>query len=196
MTIASILKKHGHNAQRGVSATGKLIFGAALARQSVVAMPLKTHNFHGGVTPIDAATSVSHMSSDSALFARDRLEMSKFFPSFIEVTQADGSPAWVGTIDTGRGSFPIRVEHRNGRALPRVIPIELTQRSRTRSGHTVKSPHLYLNGDLCVAGQDDWDPSTDSIATVVAWAGHWHAAYVEWFVTDNWPTEGYDAKLA
>jgi hypothetical protein len=197
MTIASILKKHGYNAQRGVSPTGKLIFGSEALRASASALTVKPHTFHGGANPVDEIPVPGYdISRDSTLIVRDRLEMAKFFPSFAEETKVDGPSVWFGTIDTGRGSFPIRIEPRSGRALPRVIPVGLTRRSRTRGGRTVKSPHLYLNGDLCVAGQDDWDPSTDSVATVVAWAAHWHAAYVEWFSTDNWPMEGYEIPSA
>ena len=190
MTILNVLKHHGYNVERRVTPSGRIVFSAASATPSAVGMPMKRHTFHGGTSPVEHVAAALPWWTNEESVARDRDAMAQFFPGFAELGGSDGRPpAWVGAIDTGYGKFTITVQHRVDHGLPHVIP------GRPKTGrlgrHSVASPHTFMNGNLCVAAQDDWDPKTDTIATVVGWAAHWHAAYVEWLFTGTWPMEGY-----
>lgn len=196
MTIAGLLRKHGHSASRYVDQSGKVLVGATsvagVAPQ--VAYPVRSHTFHGGAEVADSGSDDgrSWWAQEGAL-DRDRRAVLKHFPGFSEVPGAtDGHPpAWEGTIDTGYGQFRVRIEHRVDRGLPRVRPIDSKKRGKSRRGKWIPFDHLFLSGALCVAAESDWDPVEHTIADVIAWTAHWHAAYVSWFVEDVRPTPGF-----
>jgi len=202
MTIANLLKLHGHNVQRAVSPTGRMIFrniastAAATAAKLASPMPIKPHTFHGGANPVEKLTTTPEpWWFDDEVMDRDRKAMALYFPGFTETPATKVvPPSWVGTIDTGYGVFGVRMQHRLDHGLPAVVPDR--PKRRLVRGMQVDSPHLFLSGNLCVANADDWDPSTDTIATVVGWTAHWHAAYVDWNFTGIWPMEGYESDAA
>lgn len=195
MTIAGMLRKHGHDTPRYVDGSGKVKFKTGITA-AVSGLAVTPHTFHGGEQHTPPVTSEKWWETPGIL-ERDREEMRVHFPSFYEVP-ADGEhpPAWAGVIDTGRGRFPVIICHRTDRSLPSIVPAEPNQRQRRQGRHLRKSPHLYLNGNLCVAAAEDWDPERDSIATVVAWTAHWHACYVDWLASGRWPTEGVGTRAA
>ncbi|OMC34463.1 hypothetical protein A5739_05960 [Mycobacterium colombiense] len=196
MTIKEMLRHHGYNCSRVVLPSGRLEFQTSKATTACVGLPLTTHTFHGGDEPVETADNAPWWLAKGAL-DRDRAEMKDYFPSFVEIGgDAELAPAWVGLIETRIGHFRIAVIHRFDHSLPKVVPIEPKNRVKRIGRRLIDAPHLYTNGNLCVAAQEDWDCDRDSIATVVAWAAHWHAFYVEWLFTGNWPSEGYIAEAA
>lgn len=196
MTIAGMLRKLGHNTPRYVDHSGRVRFKPS-TNSAVNGFAVTPHTFHGGeehMPPLDTGRRWWEMPE---VLDRDRQEMRVHFPEFREIPASEGlPPAWIGSIDTGYGRFSIAVCHRTDRSLPCVIPLAPKQRRRSEGRFNKQSPHLYLNGHLCVAAADDWNPERDSIATVVAWTAHWHACYVEWHASGQWPTEGFEARAA
>lgn len=197
MTIANLLKIHGHNLTRRVLPNGLLVFDTSTeVRQTASSMPLKSHTFHGGEAPQDSKDSPGWWLAEGALDVEIEA-MRTHFPDFRLIGgDADSPPAWVGSVRTNNAEFKIAVMHRYSRGLPDVAPIDPKPRRRRVGRIHLPAPHLYLNGFLCVAAQEDWDPSADTAATVVGWAAHWHACYVEWVYTGKWPTESYVSHAA
>lgn len=189
MTILDILGHHGHSVLPVVQADGRVVFQDA-SKPVVSGAPVERHEFHGGDIPEVSDTSEFWWEVDAAL-DEERLNMQHRFPGFVEIQRPGRPPAWLGTIDTGYGSFEIRVDHRTDHGLPWVVPVSPTLRQRSAGGGVVKAPHLYTNGYLCIAAQDDWDPSRHDASTVVAWAAHWHAIYVGWRVSNRWLSSGW-----
>lgn len=197
MTIQNILKHHGFNCARTVLPSGKLVFATARAGPvAAVGLPMTSHTFHGGDEPADSANEIAWWLEPDAL-GRDLEAMGRYFPDFMLLPGDSGSAAaWYGPMNTQLGSFQIAVIHRFDHALPLVVPLQPSARGRRVGRRMVAAPHMYLNGNLCVAAGDDWDAQRDTIATVVAWASHWHAFYVEWFFTGKWPAEQYVAEAS
>ena len=84
---------------------------------------------------------------------------------------------------------------RKDEGLPRIMV--MGPRLGVHAGRKwIPSPHLYLNGNLCVADQQDWDPHEHTVATATTRAAHWLAAYTEWRMTSRWPVEGVHAVAA
>lgn len=176
--------------------SGRLEFHTSQSGAASVGFPMPTHTFHGGDEPVEASGNDPWWLEAGAL-DWDRAHMTRYFPGFVEISgSADLAPAWFGRIETRVGKFEIAVIHRFNRSLPKVVPIKPKKRIRRRGRRLIDAPHMYTNGHLCVAATDDWDPARDSVATVVAWAAHWHAFYVEWLFTGVWPSEGYVAEAA
>ena len=196
MTIAGMLRKHGHDTPRYVDGSGRVRFKTGTTA-TVSGLAVTPHTFHGGKQHTPPSGASGKWWETPGIIERDREEMRAHFPSFYEVPADDECPpAWAGVIDTGRGKFPVIICHRTDLSLPSVVPAVPNQRQRREGRHVRKSPHLYLNGNLCVAAAEDWNPERDSIATVVAWAAHWHACYVDWLTSGQWPTEGIGARAA
>lgn len=195
MTIADVLRANGTNVPRTVSPKGLVQFETDSTQAP--GMPLKSHTFHGGDDAIDGEVDEARWWETEGALDRERETMAMWFPTFIEAAgDHDSPPAWGGVIDTGKRKFSVLFMHRWDRGLPLVIPITPESLSRNFGYRDRKDPpHLYTSGNLCVAAQEDWDPETDTMATVVAWAAHWLANYMEWTFTRKWPTEGY-ASLA
>lgn len=195
MSIESILRKHGHNTPRLVLSTGRVVVGPAAV--GVSGLAITSHTFHGGEAPLAMAVSTEPWWKEAGALDADRAAMRRYFPGFVELDDVEGqAPRWGGEIDTGRGKFWIVVQHRTDHSLPRVTPVHPTRRIRTRGRRAEKAPHLFTNGDLCVAAPDDWNAAIDTVATVVAWAAHWHAMYVHWYSGGPWAAESFEAKRA
>lgn len=196
MTIAGILRRHGHDIPRYVGPNGRVTFHIS-PHTAASGLAIQPHTFHGGTEHEPDAGPAEQWWKNQETLKRDREAMKKFFPSFVELEASDSeAPGWYGKLDTGRGTFPILVRHRTDQTLPSVVPFAPSIRQRHQGKRTLKSPHLYLNGNLCVASAEDWDPNRDTIATVIAWAAHWHLCYGEWYVSGIWPTEGLDSVAA
>lgn len=176
--------------------SGRVEFRTSKSAAASVGFPMTTHAFHGGDEPAEATGKVAWWLIPGAL-DRDRAEMQKYFPGFVEIGgEIDLAPAWVGVIETRVGEFQIAVIHRFDHGLPKVVPVEPKKRTRRKGRRLIEAPHTYTSGNLCIAAQQDWDPARDSVANVVAWAAHWHAFYVEWLFTGIWPSEGFVAEAA
>lgn len=198
MTLPALLHHHGIHIPRFVTIAGTVVFeatrGSAVATSSTSAhaTPVLPHRFHGGDEDEDRGNDgAPGWWTEETTLQRYRDAMALSFPGFVEVTDDDGPPAWAGVLDTGRGRFEILVIGRWDGGLPRVVPFRPKRFGKQRGRYWVPSPHLYVNGNLCVAAEDDWERETHTVATVVCWAAHWLAAYTEWRITDRWPVEGY-----
>lgn len=204
MSIAALLHHHGVDVPRYVTVNGQIVFDDVQASPSGythsslgVVTPARNHTFHGGEEASDdAAREDAPWCSDDARLQRHISAMEHSFPGFIYVAASDGvGPCWGGELDTGRGKFKVLIVTRQDEGLPRVMVVG--PKLGLPSGRSwTPSPHLYLNGNLCVAGQDEWDPQEHTVATVTAWAAHWLAAYTEWRMTRRWPTEGVQTLVA
>ena len=198
MSIASLLHHHGVDVPRYVTVNGQVIFddvhstSVGFAHSTFGSVtPVANHTFHGGD---EAADNVSlHEDvwwNDDTRLQRHISAMEQAFPRFIYLAAADGvGPCWGGELDTGRGKFKVIVMTRGDEGLPRVAVIG--PKLGAHAGRRwIPAPHLYLNGNLCVADESEWDPSVHSVATATAWAAHWLAAYTEWRMTRQWPVAG------
>lgn len=204
MSIASLLHHHGVEVPRYVTVKGQIVFDnvaptsagfthGALGRVT----PVANHTFHGGEEPADMTTgSKASWWDDNARVQRHIYAMERDFPDFVHLAADDGAgPCWGGEIDTGRGKFKVLILTRRDEGLPQVSVVG-PKLGANAGRHWVHSPHLYLNGNLCVADQSEWDPAVHTVATVTAWAAHWLAAYTEWRMTRRWPVEGVQAVVA
>lgn len=190
MSMLDALRYHGAVGPRWVSPTGRLMFAAP---ENAAAVPVKPHTFHGGADPAER-TSIQKWWLDPHATSRDDAAMRELFPDFVQTRGNEAHPPmWTGVIDSGFGRFPIMVLQRKDHGLPRVMPLGVTDRSRHEGRRTVKSPHLFASGHLCVAEERDWEPDSDTIATVVSWAAHWHACFVSWRLNGVWPAAGASA---
>ncbi|MDQ4114643.1 MAG: hypothetical protein M3306_26645 [Actinomycetota bacterium] len=205
MSMASLLGCFGLNTLRYITSTGEVIFDGVTPSLAVAGgavtythkthgtvMPVEPHSFHGGEERQDSIDNATWWSTNQDELQRHIDAMATFFPGFIHVpATADLAPTWLGQINTGRGTFEIAIMLRRDRGLPAVVPIGKKKFGRSVNGRWVQSPHLYLSGNLCVAGGDDWNPDVHTAATATGWAAHWLAAYTEWFITGRgWPVEG------
>jgi hypothetical protein len=183
-----------------VTVDGRVIFDGVVERSSAHSHPdhgyvrkMPSHHFHGGEEqPDEVAESPRLWWLDEDNLTRDRVTMALAFPKFVELPGDEATPPiWAGVIDTGRGRFEVAIMHRKDHGLPRVVPLKPHSLGRPLGRRFVKSPHLYLTGNLCVAEQDEWNAETNTVADVAAWTAHWYASYTEWRMTTHWPTAGY-----
>ncbi len=204
MSIAALLHHHGVDVPRYVTVNGQIVFDdvqvspSGYTHSSLGAVaPVQNHTFHGGD---EASDNADHEGtpwwSDEARLQRHISAMEQSFPGFIYVAASDGlGPCWGGELNTGRGKFKVLIMTRRDEGLPRVMVVG--PKLGVPSGKSwIPSPHLYLNGNLCVADEGDWNPEEHTIATVTAWAAHWLAAYTEWRMTRHWPAEGVQTLVA
>lgn len=117
--------------------------------------------------------------------------MTARFPKFVQFGE-DGDYAYGGEPNSGRGRFKVLVVPHIDRSLPSVIPMHKGL-GRPTGRKLQRPPHLYTSGTLCIAATTDWNPDEHTMATAVAWAAHWFAAYTEWRITGRWPTDGFGA---
>jgi hypothetical protein len=189
MSLTNLLKMHGVKSPRIVTAVGGVVVGS-----SATGLTIPSHTFHGGDEGLDVAPSGHWWEADGAMDS-EREDMKTYFPGFEEISGPDGVPMWRGRIDTGRGTFEVTVVHRLDHGLPRVVPAKKSL-GRSRRGVFVPPPHVYTSKNLCVADESDWNPARDNASAVVAWACHWFACYVDWFIGMPWPSEGVKADAA
>lgn len=206
MTIPALLRHHGVNVPRFVTVDGRIVFddvtatGAGEHFHSTfgTVTPIASHTFHGGVEEFDAeGGSLGARWTDEDEISRHVDAMKRSFPSFSYLPPGDGvNPCWFGVIDTGRGRFHIAVILRKDRQLPRVAVLGGVRLGLPVGRRWQSSPHLYDNGNLCVADGKDWNADEHTVATVTGWAAHWLSAYTEWRMTRRWPVEGVHLEVA
>lgn len=197
MSMPALLSHFGINSARYVTTTGEVVFdgvtstggGYRHATHGTVT-PVATHKFHGGEEPNDHGDGQGAWWDDEIQINRHVEAMTRSFPNFHYQPPEDGcGPYWCGVINTGRGSFTIGVFMRRDEGLPSIVVFQ--RRLGAHAGRRwQRAPHLYDNGNLCVADRDDWIPSEHTAATATAWAAHWLAAYTEWRMSRRWPVEG------
>ena len=201
MSMPALLSHFGIDTARFVTATGEVVFdgvtrvGNSFAHAVHGAVtPVAKHTFHGGEgDPDDGRVGPTVWWNDEHQISRHVQAMELAFPNFVYVPPDDDSgPIWGGTIDTGRGKFEIGVFPRVDQGLPSITVFNRNLGAPAgRRWHP--APHLYVNGNLCVADRDDWNPAEHTVATAAAWAAHWLAAYTEWRMSRLWPVEGVQA---
>lgn len=203
MTLPTLISKMSGRTPRFVTVAGRILSGT-----DVVATgnghhhpdhgrvtPVRRHHNHGGEPPEEDAAE-PWWEQDPALLEAEQIAMAEAFPDFVR-TEYAGRPAWRGVLDTGRGRYEVTIVHRPDHGLPHVVPSHPSLFRRKEGRRFSRSPHLYRNGHLCVAGRDDWEPNRDDAVTVVAWAAHWLAAFTEWRITGRgWPSDGVDVDAA
>lgn len=200
MSMPALLSHFGINTARYVTTTGEIVFdgvtrvgdGVAHPTHGTVT-PVAKHTFHGGEEEPDDSHDGPTVWWDEDQINRHIEAMKRSFPNFIYVPPEDGSgPCWGGIIDTGRGKFEIGIFLRRDEGLPSIVVFN--RRLGAPAGRRwQRSPHLYDNGNLCVADRDDWNPDEHTGATAAAWSAHWLAAYTEWRMSRKWPVEGVQA---
>lgn len=198
MSMPALLSHFGINTARFVAHTGEIVFDGVSKTASGFThaalgsvTPIAKHTFHGGEDePDDGHDGPFAWWEDEDQTERHIEAMKTAFPNFVYVPPDDASgPCWGGLIDTGRGKFEVGIFPRRDQGLPRVVVFN--RRLGAQAGRKWQNaPHLYLNGNLCVADREDWDPAEHTVATVAAWAAHWLAAYTEWRMSRRWPVEG------
>jgi hypothetical protein len=204
MTIAELLHHHGVHVPRYVTVNGRIVFDGVSSTSSGFEHEtlghvtlVANHTFHGGTAePDDEPSSRTKWWDEEERLVRHVSAMERAFPNFMYLpAEGDMGPCWGGVIDTGRGKFKVLIMTRRDEGLPRVAVLGL--RLGVHAGKRwIPSPHLYLNGNLCVADETDWDPGHHTVATVTGWAAHWLAAYTEWRFTRRWPVDGVRAVAA
>lgn len=196
MTLLDVLRHQGHNVHPHVDQHGKIHYLTNSEAAPSALAPVKPHTFHGGDDHVDAGAPAAWWEAPGVM-ANERAAVSAAFPGFVDISEAGEPPLFAGEIDTGFGTFTVAIVHRRDHGLPMVVPLDGKRRERREGRRTRPSPHLYTSGRLCVAEEADWDPAVDTAATVIAWAAHWHAQYVVWWLTSReWPSEGYNPNAA
>jgi len=194
MTLATLLSHVGIAVPRYVTVDGQIVLDAAPTTGFVSApMPVAPHRFHDGEDPAPerSAYASAWWNIDTDARAADETAMATHFPNFVQYAD-DGDYAFGGELNTGRGRFKILVLPHVDKSLPTVIPLHKGL-GRQAGRRLQRPPHLYTNGNLCIADSADWLPAEHTTATAVAWAAHWFAAYTEWRISSRWPTEGFGA---
>lgn len=204
MSMPAFLSHFGIDTVRYVTSSGEVVFDGVTAGGGGythaihgLVTPVAKHTFHGGEDePDDAPTQTVWWESPGALDWHV-VAMQEAFPNFLYIPGSEGlAPCWAGEINTGRGRFNVGVVLRWDRGLP-IVRLINGPKLGIHAGRTwIPSPHLYLNGNLCVADRTDWDMESHTAATATAWAAHWLAAYTEWRITRRWPVEGVTAVAA
>lgn len=201
MTIADLVGHFAATTPRYVTVNGQIIFNDVTPAASGgythpvhgTVTPVQKHTFHGGTEEsVDAPDPEAPWWNQPELIQRHIDAMAYSFPGFTYLPpESDTVPVWVGEIDTGRGKFPIGIALRSDQGLPRIALLSKIQLGVFAGRRWVRAPHLYDNGNLCVADVTEWQPEEHTAATATAWAAHWLAAYTEWRITrKNWPVTG------
>jgi hypothetical protein len=197
--MTSLLARFGMHSERFVTTDGRIVFSGVSATPSgaqvhdrfghVTQVP--SHTFHGGIAePNDPDPEVVWW-EDEVELARHTDAMALAFPAFTFMPAQDGmNPCWIGQIDTGRGAFSVAIIVRRDNGLPAARVLGGARLGAYEGRRWVNSPHLYLNGNLCIAAQDDWKAHEHTAATATLWAAHWLAAFTEWRISHRWPVDG------
>lgn len=203
MTLPALISKMSGRVPRFVTVDGQVVAGTSVVSTSNGyrdpehgrVTPVTRHTNHGGKPP-DEHGLPPWWEREPARVEAEIMAMASAFPGFEQVV-VGGAPAWRGVLNTGRGRFKITIVHRADHGLPHVLPSRPNLFRRSEAGRVRRSPHLYDNGNLCVAGQDDWDSDRHDATTVTGWAAHWLASFTEWRITGRgWPCSGVDLDAA
>lgn len=202
MSMPALLSHFGIDTERFVTTSGQIVFSGVSSNtsgsyehpQHGAVSPVAPHTFHGGTEePIDSSNYEAWWDDQNEL-SRHREAMQKAFPEFLYFpAEGDAPPCWIGDLNSGRGTFRVGIVARADHGLPFVKLLSNQKLGKAAGRRWIPSPHLYLNGNLCIADQSDWRPEEHTIATAVAWTAHWIAAYTEWRFSRQWPVEGVRA---
>lgn len=205
MSMPALLSHFGIDTERFVTTSGQIVFSGVSSNASGAfqhplygsVSPVAPHTFHGGIDePIDSSSHEAWWDDEREL-SRHREAMQRAFPEFSYFpAEEDAPPCWIGDINSGRGTFRVGIVARADGGLPFVKLLGNKRLGVNAGRRWISSPHLYLNGNLCIADQSDWHPDEHTIATAVAWTAHWLAAYTEWRFARQWPVEGVHAVAA
>ena len=204
MSMPALLSQFGLDTHRYVTTDGRVIFDGVSSTATGFAHPefgsvsaMTSHTFHGDGPEPEDEPSAAPWWHDASEMERHTSAVAAAFPRFV-LLEDDGErpPAWYGKIDTGRGVFTVVVALRRDRGLPFVKVIRGGTLRLPTGRSSISSPHLYLNGNLCIADQSDWNPDEATVATAIAWTAHWLAAFTEWRMTRRWPIEGFHNDAA
>ena len=202
MSLPALISKLSGRTPRFVTVSGRVVSGAEVVATSDghhhpdhgYVTPIRRHTNHGGSASPETHVSPWWEAAPDQL-ELEKVAMGKAFPGFA-FDEIGGRPAWRGKVNTGRGTFEITIVHRPDHRTPRVVPTTRSLLRRQEGRHQRWSSHLYLNGDLCVAEDADWNPARDDAVTVVAWAAHWLASFTEWRISGRgWPAEGVSVDV-
>lgn len=199
MTLPSLLRHVGAHIPRGVTVDGRVLTGraAVAAFATGSATPIMPHTNHGGVqaalrdvaTPSGRYANAWWNAHPTARMA-DIVGVARAFPGFV-YNGMDGGHRFEGLINTGRGRFRVAaVGYPDGR-IPHLVPINPHGLGRHEGRGFRRPEHVYTNGNLCVAGDDDWRPDEYNTVTAIAWAAHWYATYTDWRLGGSWRSDGY-----
>lgn len=202
MSIAQLLSINGARRPRYITVAGRTVFDGVTVTtaghihpEHGLVTPVARHTFHDGPGPEDTGTARWWESPEK--LGRHVDDMARAFPGFELVPGTDTTPpAFVGDIDTGRGTFTVGVYLRRDQGLPVIAVLSGQRLGRNAGRWPLRSPHLYDSGHLCVADESNWDVRTHTAATATAWAAHWLAAFTEWRMTLKWPIDGYQPDVA
>ncbi len=200
MTMTSLLRQVGIDVPRGVTVDGRLLVGrpavAAISAGTAKAVAPTLH--HGGPAPVleppatDAPSRYADAwwNVDPVARADDIAAVARWFPGFRH-DATGGGHNFTGVIDTGRGRFRVAVVGNPDGGQPHLVPIQPRALGRREGRGFRRSEHLYDNGNLCVAREEDWHPAKHNTVTAIAWAAFWYATYTDWRLGGPWPTPGY-----
>lgn len=199
MSLPDLLRHVSARVPRAVAIDGRLITGsaavsAAAAGTATLVMP---HTNHGGVqgvldAPSPAGTARyarAWWNADTAARDADVAAVSRAFPGFA-YDGSDGGHRFEGVIDTGRGRFRVAVVGNPDGGLPRVVPVQPRAMGRVEGRGFRRPEHVYTNGNLCVAAEEDWLPGYGTVVAI-AWAANWYASYTDWRLGGPWVSDGY-----
>jgi hypothetical protein len=203
MTMTSLLRHVGIHVPRGVTVDGRLLVGApavaAIKAGTATAVAPTFH--HGGPAtfldrpddPLADRYAGAWWNLDPAARDADKAAVEAAFPAF-RYDGTDGAHDFTGVIDTGRGRFRVLVIGNPDGGQPYLVPVEPRTLGRREGRSFRRSPHLYDNGNLCVAREEDWHPGEHNTVTAIAWAAFWYATYTDWRLGGPWPTPGYQPR--
>ena len=176
MSLPTLLSHFGIDRKRYVTASGIVVFDGVASTPDGshthpvygAVTPVQTHTFHGDMPePSDAPPGPNNWWNNAVDIDRNIEAMKQAFPGFTYLPPDDEtSPCWFGEIDTGRGRYTIGVILRRDKGLPFVTLLNGRRLGVNAGRRWIPSPHLYLNGNLCIASPDDWDFDRHTAATV------------------------------
>lgn len=223
MSISNLLGHFGIHVPRYITLDGQMIRdGVTTTATGALHHPshgpvtaVTPHTFHAGVEAADrddastlttaagvtgttTPTTPARWFDDPAEVDRHDTAVRAVLPGFAlnpaGTANTTTPPSWSGVINTGRGRFAVAIHSRTDGGLPRIEPTQPRRLGKYRAGRWVPAPHIFTNQNLCIAGEDDWNPDEHTIAVAALWTAHWYAAYTEWFMTDRWPQDGYHPR--
>lgn len=199
MSLPSLLRHVGAHIPRGVSVDGRVLAGQAAVAAVAAgrAIRIAPHTNHGGVQgALGDATGPTGLhadawwATDAVAQAADIAAVARAFPSFSH-DGSRGGHRFKGVLDTGRGRFRVAAIGDPDGGIPHLLPIQPRALGRHDGRGFHRPEHVYTNGNLCIAGDDDWHPDRHDTATAIAWAAHWYATYTDWRLGGPWSSDGY-----
>lgn len=197
MSIKSLLQTIGTSVPRYVTVDGRIVTEYSTSLPLSDLSPVAPHRFHGGATPVKAGASPPWWRNDEAK-ANDIADMRRAFRNLVVLDQ-DDDLAYAVEFNTGRGVVRCVLLPQFDQSLPRIFPVNpkrLGRRDARARGGFHLPPHVFTNGQLCIADEEAWNATERSTVVAGCWTAHWLACYTEWKIFGVWPTEGVDYLAA